>query len=526
MRRALLRAVVARFGEGCRRRFALPLLAALALLAGCSLYAPSITDCSLRCDDSGGCPTGSACSKGFCRPPGATGACECHPGDARACGGDAGLCLPGVQQCGTDGTWSSTCLGEGRPSEEICDGQDNDCNGRVDDAVKDAKPCPLALGVCAGHGQGCDAGVRVACDDSSYGPTFERLETACDGLDNDCDGELDSSRAAVLATDAVGPWSWLGSDAGFALIYGRPAVDGGLELAVRRFDGRFAPRGADAVVDVGPAIDSWASALGDDVYVAWQTGGALFAARVAGSGAVTRFADAGVAIGPGPVRSGVGERFFAAGYSASFMGLEAVQWELDGGVAQRFSVDPLDAGLSTQGILGFAVSDRGHSFVYTYLALDGGVGVRPLVRTDDGGVVTLIDYYGGTSAYLVETSTALTATYAYSAPSGLSGCYFLPDVVNHVPELTVKETTTSATAYGACTAAADATGKPMLAVEDAVRSATVLERAAGGATAFQERVLPPGSGTGEPHLAAIEAGATVGLAWRTGTTISARRVCW
>jgi hypothetical protein len=56
--------------------------------------------------------------------------CACQDGDTRPCGVDRGACARGTQTCAA-GTWGG-CDGETAPSTELCDDKDNDCDGTVD----------------------------------------------------------------------------------------------------------------------------------------------------------------------------------------------------------------------------------------------------------------------------------------------------------------------------------------------------------------------------------------------------------
>ncbi|PNU18791.1 hypothetical protein C2E25_15780 [Geothermobacter hydrogeniphilus] len=109
-----------------------------------------------------------------------------------------GLCRPGVRRCGSDGLFAA-CQGAVLPVTETCDGQDDDCNGLVDDAPgsptwyadsdgdgfgdpgADRLGCSQPAGFVADNGD---------CDDAeatSYPGAFE----LCDGKDNNCDGSID-----------------------------------------------------------------------------------------------------------------------------------------------------------------------------------------------------------------------------------------------------------------------------------------------------------------------------------------------
>jgi MYXO-CTERM domain-containing protein len=60
--------------------------------------------------------------------------CDCIPGETMACGPDneIGECQQGTQTCSPSGQWGD-CEGEVGPSEEMCDGLDNNCNGMIDE---------------------------------------------------------------------------------------------------------------------------------------------------------------------------------------------------------------------------------------------------------------------------------------------------------------------------------------------------------------------------------------------------------
>ena len=101
----------------------------------------------------------------------------CRRGGVVVCGGEAGT------QC------SATAAD---PSEEICNGLDDDCDAFVDEDLGLGEGCTEGVGACAREGTlQCGADGRVQCS-AMPGPREVEL---CNALDDDCDGETDEGFA-------------------------------------------------------------------------------------------------------------------------------------------------------------------------------------------------------------------------------------------------------------------------------------------------------------------------------------------
>ncbi len=103
-------------------------LCLVVLFVGCTETNPA-TVCKVDAD----CAAGQSCQNATCAD--LLVPSECAPGATRACGNAAvGSCRQGLQRC-VDGRFEQGCPGEVKPSTEICNGVDDDCDGQLDEGV-------------------------------------------------------------------------------------------------------------------------------------------------------------------------------------------------------------------------------------------------------------------------------------------------------------------------------------------------------------------------------------------------------
>ncbi len=118
---------------------------------------------------------------------------ETFPEDGASCiaTGEVGVCAAGESRCQGG---MVRCVSVATPSAEICDGLDNDCDGLVDEDANDLVLAEHCGGACpAGAVRLCLGGVWSACD--------VRDVELCNMADDNCDSAVDNLSACYAACE-------------------------------------------------------------------------------------------------------------------------------------------------------------------------------------------------------------------------------------------------------------------------------------------------------------------------------------
>ncbi len=157
----------------------------------------------LDCDDL------NVCTAEFCDPNNGCNITDVPDGTlgTQCDTGLLGVCAQGTDFCTTG---SLSCPQNETASDETCDTLDNDCDGFTDEndqgepltqSCYTGPPGTLGVGLCTAGIQTCDLGAFGSCI-GEITPIAEIL----DGQDNDCDGEIDEDFVMVFSID-VKPFS-------------------------------------------------------------------------------------------------------------------------------------------------------------------------------------------------------------------------------------------------------------------------------------------------------------------------------
>jgi len=125
----------------------------------------------VTCPGTGDAPDATECDEGRCAPPECVGDCSAPP---------IPTCEEGPETCNGEDDDCDGAVDEGIEGVEDCNGEDDDCDGAVDEAL--TRSCSTACGTGA---EMCAEGAWMACDAPPV------VAETCNMADDDCDGVCD-----------------------------------------------------------------------------------------------------------------------------------------------------------------------------------------------------------------------------------------------------------------------------------------------------------------------------------------------
>ncbi len=158
----------------------------------CQVHCPNCED-----NDKDGFGEGAGCAGRDCddadpQVRGEASSRVCYSGPQGTRGN--GACRAGVASCSA-GIWSE-CQGQQAPLPESCNGEDDDCDGQLDNVA----PIQCGLGVCASMATACSAGGPAVCPEKNVLVEMDD----CGGGDEDCDGLVDEDCDACARVSTSG----------------------------------------------------------------------------------------------------------------------------------------------------------------------------------------------------------------------------------------------------------------------------------------------------------------------------------
>ena len=175
-------------------------------LEPCAAAVPEVETCNTVDDDCNGVTDDLAanykCSNKAFADLGSAATCttddDCSV-EGEKCNDKVGLCKTLIGECfGTPSCTSGgqlLCNGAKEPKAELCNLEDDDCDGKVDEDYGWQGPDGVAAKVGEACGYGACANGKVVCDNLSTAvcdSADKKGEEKCDGTDGDCDGTVDN----------------------------------------------------------------------------------------------------------------------------------------------------------------------------------------------------------------------------------------------------------------------------------------------------------------------------------------------